>query len=68
MDNGNNHVSLWSSKHSDRNELAKQVFDNGIDDVSQKKIRAAFTTNHGDNRVNTYTSEVNTPVFARIFG
>jgi hypothetical protein len=68
MNNATRHVSLWSSKHSDRNDLAKQIFNNDIDAADQHKIRAAFTTNCGDERVNTYTSDLDSPIFARTFG
>jgi hypothetical protein len=66
--NENKHVSLWSSKHSDRNELAKMNFENNIDADDKAKIRAAFSTHDSDERVTTYTPVTNSPVFARIFG
>ena len=68
MDNGNKHVSLWSSKHSDRNELAKMTFENNINAGDKDKIRTAFSTTYSDERVSTYTPDTNSPVFARIFG
>jgi hypothetical protein len=64
----NKHISLWSSKHSDRNELAKMTFENNIDADDQAKIRAAFSTNYSDERATIYAPDTNSPVLARIFG
>lgn len=68
MENENKHISLWSSKHSDQNELAKMTFVNDMDVNDKAKIRAAFSATYSDERVSTYTPDTNAPVFARIFG
>jgi hypothetical protein len=68
MNNEIKNISLWSSKHSERNALAKMTFQNNINADYKEKICAAFSATSNDERVETYAPEISSPVFARFFG
>jgi hypothetical protein len=68
MNNEIKNISLWSSKHSERNGLAKMTFQNNINADYKQKICAVFSATPNDEKVETYAPEISSPVFARFFG